>query len=101
MGADEKLTPEELSWRDAVKAFGATVRTSAGAERHVSGLDHLTIVVTNRQVFVEGDNDANCWINPPDNCDQLQAELRIVVKVDDIRRDPRHQCREPIDQHAR
>jgi hypothetical protein len=101
MRANEQLAPKEFPRRDAAEALGAIMRVRTGAERHIGGLDHLPMVVTDGQVFTKGDDNSDLRIEPTNHRYQLQPELSVMVKVDNIGRDPGHERRKPVDQLTR
>ena len=54
------------------------------AQAVVDGLDHLAVIVADAEVFMQCQRDSDRGVEVPDFADQLDAEMNVVMKVDDV-----------------
>ena len=85
VGLDEELAQEEVGGRVLREAPVALVGGGSVAELERAGLDHLAVVVAERPVVVQGYHEAGVGVGALDLAQQLDAEVQVVMEVDDIR----------------
>ena len=81
----EQFALEDVTRRGFGKAGMAFRRGGAAAQPLLLRLHHLSVVETNREVFVKGNDDARLGQGAAHFPDGLDAETDEVVKMHDIR----------------
>src|ERR1700753_4064990 len=60
------------------------MRRGDAAECAPVGLDHLPVVVTDAEIFMQGDDDAHVRANLARGGDEFEADLAEVMQMDDV-----------------
>src|SRR5215472_13509705 len=70
------------------EAFGAIVWAALRTKRQRFGFHHLTMVMADRKIFMEGQNNSTVRHDASSDRDQFQPKVGVVMEVYDVRGDP-------------